>query len=384
MSQFGNYTLLDRLATGGMAEIYRARYVGAAGVTKPVVIKRILPHYAGDQSFTTMFVNEARIAATLSHGNIAQVFDFGELDGEYFLVMEYVPGQPLSKVLERAKGKGLFALPPPFAVLIAMEICQGLHYAHTRRDEHGRPLNIVHRDVSPQNVIVSYEGQVKLVDFGIAKARNARKGAEAAEAAQGKFNYFAPEQVRGEPLDARTDVFAVGVVLYEMLCGERPFEGKLMKVLEKIAKGEYRRPREVNPDLPSGLEPIVTRALAPEKSARYQSAEALQEALGTYLYTHAPSFAPSSLESLMGYLFEPELAAEGRVVPASGELAEQAALWRQMLPKATNPALPRSTPSLPMPVVSPDAPPRRRPVWVLAAMVAAALLGALVDRLWLR
>src|SRR5579872_2659086 len=240
-----------------MAEIYRARYNAAAGVTKRVVVKRILPHFAGNPSFVSMFVNEAKIAVGLSHGNIAQVFDFGQINGDYFLAMEFVDGQPLSKVLRRAKAMELPAIPTAFAVDIAIEICKGLHYAHTRLDEQGRPLNIIHRDISPQNLIVSYEGQVKIVDFGIAKARNASVGETHAGAVKGKYVYFAPEQARGKELDARTDVFATGSVLYEMVCGRLPFEGRMMDVLGKLVRCEFARPRAVNPDIAPALEKIL-------------------------------------------------------------------------------------------------------------------------------
>src|SRR4051812_41640466 len=169
-----------------MAEIFRARFSPAPGVTKQVVIKRILPHYAANKAFIQMFTNEAKIAIGLSHGNIAQVFDFGQIDGAWFLAMELVDGQPLSKVIKRAREQQLALLPIGFSVLIAIELLKGLHYAHTRLDERGKPLGIVHRDVSPQNVLVSYEGQVKVVDFGIAKARTAGREDTEAGAVKGK------------------------------------------------------------------------------------------------------------------------------------------------------------------------------------------------------
>jgi len=154
-----------------MAETWRARLLGAAGVTKPVLIKKILPAYADNEAFISMFITEARISATLSHGNIAQVYDFGKVGDEYFLAMEYVDGKQLDRIVKRAQRAGLFALPPQLATFIALEVCRGLHYAHTRKDENGNPLGLVHRDIAPDNVLVSYEGQVKIVDFGIAKAK---------------------------------------------------------------------------------------------------------------------------------------------------------------------------------------------------------------------
>ncbi|RYZ12328.1 MAG: serine/threonine protein kinase, partial [Myxococcaceae bacterium] len=158
---FGRYELVSWLGRGGMAETWRAQLVGDAGVTKPVLIKKVLPEYANDEAFISMFISEARISATLSHGNVAQVFDFGRVDGEYFLAMEFVDGQPLHRVLKRAIKSGMAALPVPVAVFIAMEMCRGLHYAHSRTDGSGKPLGIVHRDISPDNVLLGYEGQVK-------------------------------------------------------------------------------------------------------------------------------------------------------------------------------------------------------------------------------
>src|SRR5262245_27312132 len=215
-SHFGRYELVSRLGSGGMAETYRARLMGDAGVTKPVLIKKVLPEYATDQDFTTMFVSEARISAMLSHGNIAQVYDFGRVDGEYFLAMEFVDGPPLHRLLQRVRREAMSSLPVPIALFIGIEMCRGLHYAHTRKGDSGQPLGIVHRDISPDNVIVSYEGQVKIVDFGIAKARDVRGFHTEPGVVKGKFLFFSPEQARGEDVDARTDVWAAGVVLYEL------------------------------------------------------------------------------------------------------------------------------------------------------------------------
>ena len=301
---FGKYKLLERIATGGMAEIYRARMTAAAGVTKPVVIKKILPGYADNSAFLSMFVNEARIAAGLSHGNIAQVFDFGEVDGEYFIAMEWVDGRTLSSVMRRAREKGMYTLPQPLALLIAVEMLEGLAYAHTRLDERGRPLHIVHRDVSPQNVLLSYEGQVKLVDFGIARARLAGCSEPEEHELKGKYTYFAPEQVRGREPDARSDIFAAGVVIYEMLCGRLPFEGKMEDVLRKLALGDFPRPRDLNPGIPTALERILLNALAVEREQRYATAEAFAEALTRHLHTAAPDVSSSARAHFMGYLFE--------------------------------------------------------------------------------
>ncbi|MBX7097508.1 MAG: protein kinase [Myxococcaceae bacterium] len=315
-----------------MAEIFRARYQPAPGVSKQVVIKRILPHYAANQAFVAMFTNEARIAMGLSHGNIAQVFDFGEIDGDWFIAMELVDGQPLSRIMKRAREKGLAVMPMPLAMLVTAEMLKGLHYAHTRLDDQGRPLRIVHRDVSPQNVLVSFEGQVKLVDFGIAKARTAGRQETEAGAVKGKYSYFSPEQARGKELDARADVFAAGIVLYELVCGQLPFQGKLIDALAAVVKGRFPPPRELNPDVSPALEKIILTAMAHEKDQRYESAEAFQVALTSTLYQTAPSFSPSRLAHFMGYLFESELVAEGRPQKLPREFFEQLEVWKKPLP----------------------------------------------------
>lgn len=341
--KFGKYQLLERIAVGGMAEIYRARYTAAAGVTKQVVIKKILPHFAGNRQFLTMFVNEAKITAGLSHGNIVQVFDFGEIDGEYYLAMEHVHGQPLSRVLKRARRLGIPSLPTPFSALIAMEVLQGLHYAHSRLDEQGNPLQIIHRDISPPNVLLSYEGQVKIVDFGIAKARHATRLETQAGALKGKYAYLSPEQAQGQELDARSDLFATGIVLYEMLCGRPPFQGKMIQVLSQIVRGELAKPRAVNPAITPAMEKIILTAMAHQREQRYPTAETFREALAGYLYTHEPTFSTRALGHLTGYLFEPELLAEGQRVSLPAEFVEQAKSWRKLPSRPRSKARPGAT-----------------------------------------
>ncbi len=326
--RFGKYRLLDRLATGGMAEIYRARYTAAAGVTKELVIKKILPAFADNRRFVQMFIDEAKISVGLSHGNIAQVFDFGEIGGEYFLAMEFVDGQPLSRLLKALRGRGIPWLPSTFSAYVALQVCRGLHYAHTRADEHGKPLQIIHRDVSPQNVLLAFEGQVKLVDFGIAKARMAGRDETQTGAVKGKYLYFAPEQARGKELDARTDVYATGVLLYEMACGRLPFEGKMIEVLGKIVKGEFKRPRELNPSLTPAFERILLTAMAVDRGDRYPSAQALAEALSGYLYANAPTFGPEQVVRLLGWLYAEDLEADGRAPKLPREFLEQVEAWK--------------------------------------------------------
>jgi eukaryotic-like serine/threonine-protein kinase len=327
--EFGKYELVSKLAAGGMAITYRARMKGAAGVTKPVVIKQILPHFADEPDFVEMFVSEARVAAGLTHGNIAQVFDFGEIDGQFFLAMEFVHGQTLSKLLRRAQKAGLPGLPMPLALFVATQICDGLDYAHRHIGDDGRPMGLVHRDVSPDNVLISYEGQVKVIDFGIAKATSVVEARTSPGTLKGKYPYFSTEQARGEQdLDARSDIFAVGVVLYEMLCGRRPYEGELAAVLPRIIEGDYPPPSTLNPAISPELEAVMGASMALDREQRYPTAQAFSEALREQLYSGWPRFSPAMLSQLLGHLFAEELAAEGRKVEVTPAFLEQLAAWQ--------------------------------------------------------
>jgi eukaryotic-like serine/threonine-protein kinase len=335
-ARFGRYELVSRLGRGGMAETYRARLVGEAGVTKPVLIKKVLPEYANDEAFTTMFVSEARISASLSHGNIAQVYDFGRVDGEYFLAMEFVDGQPLHRILKRALRTGMSSLPIPVAVFIAIEMCRGLHYAHSRTDDTGRLLGIVHRDISPDNVLISYEGQVKIVDFGIAKARELRGFNTEPGVVKGKYLFFSPEQARGKEVDARTDVWATGVVLYDMLCGQLPFQGTQYTAVSKLVKGEFPRPRELNPELPEELEDIVMHALTVNRAQRLESCHELGDALTAFLYATEPRFSAMSLAHFVQRMYQEDLQAEGRQVHVPRSSA-----FSNPTPRSARPSTPR-------------------------------------------
>ncbi|NNB87979.1 protein kinase [Corallococcus exiguus] len=327
--QFGKYVLVSKLAAGGMAVTYRARMTGAMGVTKPCVIKQILPHFVDDHDFVEMFISEARLVAGLTHGNIAQIFDFGEVDGQYFIAMELVHGQPLSKVLRRAARAGVGFFPQPLALHIASKLCEGLDYAHRHVGEDGQLLGLVHRDVSPDNVLISYEGEVKVIDFGIAKVTSAVEAKTSPGTLKGKYPYFSPEQAQGrQDLDARTDVYAAGIVLYEMLCGRRPFEGEFVTVLPRIITGDCLPPSAVNPTIGEDLETIVAHAMAVDREARYQTAKDLSESTVELLYRDTPRFTPTMLSQLMTYLFAEELAAEGRKVELPPGFKEQLAAWQ--------------------------------------------------------
>ena len=312
-----------------MAEIHRARLLSAPDSAEPLVIKRILPALARDRALTEMFVNEARLAMGLSHPNIAQVFDFGEVAGEYFLAMELVQGESLQRVLRRAQKLDLPDLPMPFAVSIAIELCKGLHYAHTRRDDAGRMLGLVHRDVSPENVMLSYAGAVKLVDFGIAKTALAGGSKTKTGAVKGKYLFFSPEQAQGQPLDARSDVFSAGVVLYTLLCGRQPFLGKHFPAMRAIVQGEFPLPRTLNANISPALEHILLTALAKDRDQRFASAQAFEDALSRILVQEAPGLPSNALQSLMHFLFEPEMIAQGLAVRRSSALLSQVPRWRK-------------------------------------------------------
>ena len=217
------YRVIERLASGGMAEVFLAESAGIEGFKKQVAIKRVLPHLSEKKRFIAMFLDEARLSAHLSHSNVAQVFDIGVGDNAYFIVMEYVDGADLKGVIEYLKKQGK-TFPVEAAVLIAIKICEGLTYAHELKGSAGEPLHIVHRDMSPPNVLITKHGEVKIVDFGLAKASSQLEKSEAG-IIKGKFSYLSPEAALGQEVDHRTDIFAVGIILWEMLAGRRLFLG---------------------------------------------------------------------------------------------------------------------------------------------------------------
>jgi tRNA A-37 threonylcarbamoyl transferase component Bud32 len=278
----GKYKLLRLIASGGMAEVYLARQAGAAGFEKLVCLKRILPHLARDRQFVEMFLNEARLAARLDHPNIVSIYDLGEANGNYFIAMEFIDGPSLRAVAKRARERGE-QLPIAEVVKIVSMAAGGLHYAHDLADADGRPLGLVHRDISPDNILVHRNGMAKVVDFGIAKAANS-SGRTRTGALKGKVAYMPPEQLRGDPLDRRADVFALGVVLYEMIAGRRPWEGDSdVSLIGQIMTEEPKPLSALRPDAPAGLTAVLDRALAKEREARYSSCHDLQADLEALL-----------------------------------------------------------------------------------------------------
>jgi len=281
---FGPYVLLKRVATGGMAELFLAKKRGVEGFEKTLAIKRILPHLSDNQEFITMFIDEARLAARLTHPNIVQIFDMGRIDGDYYIAMEYVPGKDLRAVLRRAQ-EVQRPVPVEIAVIVAIHLCAALDYAHRARDDQGRPLHIVHRDVSPPNVLISYDGDIKLADFGVAKAA-VKMHVTLSGALKGKVLYMAPEQANLQPVDARSDIYSLGLVLYEMLAGRNPFYDRgdtELTVLEKVRQGRVPPVQTFRPDVPEALARILEKALQPDPARRYESAREFQRDLEDFL-----------------------------------------------------------------------------------------------------
>jgi len=307
---FGNkYLLLERVNVGGMAEVFKAKAFGVEGFERLVAVKRILPSIAEDQEFITMFIDEAKIAVQLTHANVAQIFDLGKVADSYFIAMEFVRGKDLRAIFDRVRKRG-GTVPVPMACYTIMKVCEGLDYAHNKKDSAGRDLHLVHRDVSPQNVLLSYDGEIKLIDFGIAKAAN-KAGKTQAGILKGKFGYMSPEQVRGLPLDRRSDVFSVGIVLYELLTGERLFVGESdFSTLEKVRNVEIMPPSTYNRKIPEELEQIVLKALAKDVDDRYQTAMDLHDDLQSFMYTSGNFFARKDLAAYMGKAFSEEIARE--------------------------------------------------------------------------
>lgn len=265
------YRVVERLASGGMAEVFLAESAGIEGFKKQVAIKRVLPHLSEKKRFIAMFLDEARLSASLSHSNVAQVFDIGVGDNAYFIVMEYVDGADLKAVIEFMKRENQ-RFPVESACFIAAKICEGLTYAHELRGEGGAPLQIVHRDVSPPNVLITKHGEIKIVDFGLAKATSQLEKSEAG-IIKGKFSYLSPEAAMGQEVDARTDIFAVGIILWEMLSGKRLFLGDTDFATVRLVREANIPPlAPINAAVPRELEQIIGKALSRDQSSRYMSA----------------------------------------------------------------------------------------------------------------
>lgn len=320
---FGKYELLRKLASGGMGQVFLARELGA-GFERLVVLKLILPHLAEDEEFLTMFQEEARLAMQLRHPNLVHNLELAEIDGRHCLAMEYVQGDDLRRLEKQARARGK-AVPPGLILRIIADAAAGLDYAHQARDSQGQPLRLVHRDVSPQNILVGFDGGVKVIDFGVAKAATSNQQT-ATGILKGKYPYMSPEQASGQPVDARSDQFALGVVLWEMLTGKRLFKGESdLMTLRLVKDCQVPPPSQVNPQLPPGLDAVALRALAPTPGARYPDCGAFRLALEDYLIQMRLPASNAHLSAFLRELYAERIAAEAD--PAKlDQLAEDADL----------------------------------------------------------
>ncbi len=276
--KFGKYYLLERISVGGMAEIFKAKSFGEAGFERLVAVKRILPSIAEDQEFIAMFVDEAKLAVQLTHPNVAQIFELGKVGEAYFIALEYVASKDMRAIFDRARKRNE-TIPIPMACYMVMKLCEGLDYAHNKKDAAGRSLELVHRDVSPQNILISYDGDVKLIDFGIAKVQNSKAARTRTGSVFGTPHYMSPEQASGERnIDATTDIYGLGVMMYEMVTGKVPFDAdNLMGILTAHLYHTPASPRSfpLTGGLSTSLEAIILKCMAKTREGRYPSMEAL-------------------------------------------------------------------------------------------------------------
>ncbi len=321
--QFGKYTLLRRLASGGMAEIFLALQRSAGGFEKLIVIKRILPAMNQDKAFIEMLLHEARVAASMSHPNIVQTFDVGQVDGTYFIAMEHIHGEDIRTIVRAMRKKNLSEFPLEHAVAITSGMCAGLAYAHERRDLDGRLLNIVHRDISPQNIVVTFSGDVKIVDFGVAKS-SSQSGEDTKDGQlKGKVPYMSPEQAAGTSIDWRSDIFAVGVLLFELATGKRLFKGASeFETLKLICDKDYPRPSDVKPGFPPALDRIIMKALEKDREKRYQSALEMQSDIEAFVREERIPVSQITLTQWMQSLFEDKLAQQRDALQDVKQLAD--------------------------------------------------------------
>jgi serine/threonine-protein kinase len=315
---FGRYELLKRLAGGGMGEVYLARQRGLDGFQKLLVIKTLLPHLCEDEEFITMFKDEARVTAQLIHPNICQVFEFEQAGGVFYMAMEYLRGEDLRRLWKACEQRGT-PLRVPLICRIVADALAGLDFAHSLRDGGGEPYRIVHRDISPQNILVTFEGGVKVIDFGVAKAagraQHTRTGA-----LKGKYSYMSPEQVSGLEVDGRSDIFALGIVLHELLTGRRLFKADSdLQTLARVRECNVPPPSRINPQLPAGVDQIVLKALAKDPAARFSTAQEFRLALEEWLIQGRMSASSAHLAEFLKTIYAERLDKENRLGPLLGD-----------------------------------------------------------------
>ncbi|MSP17877.1 MAG: serine/threonine protein kinase, partial [Myxococcales bacterium] len=295
---FGKYVLLERIAAGGMAEVYRALLRGDSGFEKTVALKLVLPDLDTDEQFLRLFRDEARIASTLTHANVIQTFDHGEIEQRLYLALEFVDGLDLGRLIDRLAATQA-VMPPAMAAFVVAEAARGLAYAHDKQDARGAPLGIVHRDVSPRNILMSRSGEVKVADFGVARAAG-KLFRTATGVVLGKVRYMAPEQMDGRPIDARADIYSLGAILYELITGTRLFRGHGdAAVIVAVSTGKLDAPSTRRPDIPPALASLAMRALALDPERRPARAIDLARELTIFLQTEAPHFTREDLADLV-------------------------------------------------------------------------------------
>ncbi|MGE6757628.1 protein kinase domain-containing protein [Corallococcus interemptor] len=370
LQPYGQYVLVRKLAEGGMAEIFLAKLLGADGFERNVVLKRMLPSLSAIPDFVEMFRDEARLAAKLSHPHIVQIHELGFTDGCYYICMEYLAGEDFSTTL-RLAGRRRQYVPLPVVMRVLIDAARGLHFAHTFTNEQGQPLHVVHRDVSPSNLYVTYQGQVKVLDFGIAKAES-RLVQTRTGVVKGKYIYMAPEQAQGKEVDPRADVFSLGVSLYEAVTHVRPFSRENdLAVLNALLQGDFEKPRALRPDLPEGLEAVILKAMAFKPEDRYASAEDFAVALETFASDFQGGAAsPPALGTFLRNHFGEERVTEKTRIPTMATLTAARPMDSEstaVLPPGAGPqvsrpsgtgvrALTAQNKALPVPEVVPGAP----------------------------
>ena len=353
-TRFGKYLLLEKVATGGMAQLYRAKIIGVEGFEKFIAIKQILPHLANEEELITSFIDEAKLAALLNHQNVVQIYDFGSMENSYFITMEYLFGRDLRAVNAKAREKGT-PVSLENALYLISKVCAGLDYAHKLKDFQGKSLNIIHRDISPQNVFLTYEGDVKIVDFGIAKAASQSTITQVGMI-KGKVAYMSPEQAAGKVIDHRSDIFATGILLYELVAGGRMFKGDdTLQILSKVREAEFTPLGTLKGGLPEKLYDIVAKALAKDPEDRYQSLADMQADIEECIFRLNLRPSGRSMAEYLKLLFAEEIEAEGkRMADAAGAGAAsdraqeaEASLRSVDKPPAQKPPAPKAEPAPP-------------------------------------
>jgi TonB family protein len=303
--RFGQYVLVEKIATGGMAEVWKARMRGVEGFQKIVAIKKILPHLSDNQDFIEMFIDEAKLAAQLNHNNIIHIYDLGKIQSSYYIAMEYIDGYDLKTILRRGEERDQ-PMGIELALFIASKIASALDYAHRKHDFEGKDMGLVHRDVSPQNVLISQEGDIKLCDFGIAKAASKASHTQAG-ALKGKLQYMSPEQAWGRNIDRRSDIFALATVLFEMLTGRKLFTGdNELSILEQVREARVVAPSTINDEVPPEVDKIVQKALQKDPAGRYQTAGEMAKDLDSILYSFRPTPTSADLAIYQHRIWSPE------------------------------------------------------------------------------